>query len=179
MPFELCHDFSRLESPPISPELFHQAGCNVQQRNVLDDHTRDAGTQHLDGNFTPARKDCKVYLRYGSACRCDRVEVLEYLFDRKAISTLDGAIDLLYGKRGNLILQLGQLVGDVQRNQITSRGQYLAEFDEYGPERLQCQSQPLATRAPKMAPEQRRRQQGTQHAHTFMTEDKFVESVAQ
>src|SRR3954470_24630574 len=135
MPLELCHDFSGLEPPSVSPKFFHQTGSYVQQRNVLDNHPRNAGAQYLHGDFSSAGQDGKVHLRYGSACRCHGIEVLEHLLDRQAIGALNGAIDLLDGKRWNLILQLREFISDVERDKIATRGKYLAELDEYRSER--------------------------------------------
>src|SRR3954469_19287119 len=105
--------------------------------------------------------------------------MLEYLLHRQAIGALDGSIHLLNRKWRNLILQFRKFIGNVERDQVAPCGQYLAKFHKYRAERLQCQTQALATRARKAAPEQRHRQHRAQYANAFMTEYKFVESVAQ
>ncbi|MCY1359182.1 hypothetical protein D9M69_457390 [compost metagenome] len=56
-------------------------------------------------------------------------------------------------ERRHLVLQLGQLVGDVGRHQVAPRRQDLAELDEDRPQRRQRPPQALAARHVELAPD--------------------------
>jgi hypothetical protein len=67
--------------------------------------------------------------------------------DRLGRGALDLATRQLRRKRRHPVLQLRELVGDVERQQVAPRGEHLAELDEDRAERLER----LAQRCPRVA----------------------------
>ncbi len=81
-----------------------------------------------------------------SKLREDRLE-------RPAEGPLDDGARDRGGKRRHAILQLGELLGEVGRQQVAPRREHLAELDEDRPEPLQAQAQALAARRVEAPPD--------------------------
>src|SRR5258706_4375969 len=179
MPFELGHHFPGLEPAAVRPELLDKAGGDIEQRDVLDDDRRNSRTQNLDGDFESDGQHGEMDLRHRSAGDCHRIETFENLVDRQAVGAFQRAIGLFDRERRHSVLQPGELISDIERDQIAPRRQHLAELDEYRSERFKCEAQAFAAWTVELAAEQRRRQQQPQAANAPVTEEEFVKPVAQ
>ena len=160
----------------VRPQQFDQAGAGVQQRQVVVDDLRDTGTQYLDRDFRAVVQPREMHLRNRGAGDCGRIEFCKYLVDGLAIGALERGQHKLRRERRHLVLQFGEFVGDIRRQQIAPRRQHLTEFDEDRTERLQRKAQPHCAWRVKLAPEQQRLEHGTQAAHTFVAEKELVEA---
>ena len=138
MLLELRHHFARPQPPAVGKQLLHQAGGGIQQRHVVLDDRRDAGAQHLyrDGGAVTCSTG-KMHLRHRGGGDRRGVEFGEHLGQRLPVGRLQRGDRLDRGKRRHLVLQLGQLVGDVERHQVATGGEHLAELDEDRPQCLQ------------------------------------------
>ena len=154
---EFPDDFPGFKPSAVCPELFDQAGSDIEQRDVLDDDGGNAGPQHLDSHFAPVRQHGEVHLCHRGAGDRHRVKFRKDLADRPVVGTIQRLVYLLHRKWWHLVLQFRQFVRDVERNQVAARRQNLAELDENGSEGFQSEAQPLAARAIEAAPEQSRR----------------------
>src|SRR5437868_2043074 len=105
--------------------------------------------QHLDRNLAPVVEDGEMDLRDGRARDGFLVEGKEHFrnFLSKRFFNLENC--QARGERRHLVLQLGKLVGDVERQQVAARGEHLAELDEDRAERLERLAQALG--APRRA----------------------------
>ncbi len=175
---ELADDLARTQALAVRPQLFHQQRAGVQQRDVLLDHGRDVGPQHLDRDRRAVGKLGEMDLRDRSACDRRSVERLEHRVHRLAVEAGERGDHLLGWKRRDAVLQLGKLVGDVGRQEIAARGEHLAELDEDRPQVLAapaaiarraartCRARTSA-RAPPAAPrETARGRSGTRRVRT-------------
>jgi hypothetical protein len=178
---ELRHHFPRLESPAIGPEGFQQVGGDLQQRNVMLDHRLDAGAQDLDRDLAAIRQHREMHLRHRRRGNRRPVEGGEDLVHRLAIGLFELGDGQFRRKGRHAVLQLRQLVGDVQRQQVASGRQQLAELDEDRPQVFQGLAQAHGARGRQVAPEHqalRRKQQARAHARfDLVFEDQAVESV--
>ena len=79
------------------------------------------------------------------------IEGVEHLREGPSV----GALDRLAGdgarKRRHAILQLGELVGDIRRQQVAARGDRLAELHENGSELLEREPQARGAAHPPAA----------------------------
>ncbi len=139
---ELRHHLARLEAPRLGPEL-EQPRRGLEQPHVLGDLPLDPGAQHLDRDLGAVLELGQVDLRDRGAG--DRVapEIREDSVHAGAEASLDLRHGKIGGERRHLVLQLGQLVGDVERQQVAARREHLPELDEDGAERLERPAQPL------------------------------------
>src|SRR5438874_756373 len=89
----------------------------------------------------------------GDRCRRQRLRVEggKQLADGLAQRVLDDRASDLCIEWRNAILQLGQFIGDVARQKITTCGQHLAELHEDRPELLECESQTFRLRTTLLA----------------------------
>ena len=85
-----------------------------------------------------------VHLRDGGRGGRLDVETRKHAVERRPQGVLDGGDRHVAAERRDAILQLRQIVGDVRRNQIATRGQRLAELDEYRTQFLEREAQALA-----------------------------------
>jgi hypothetical protein len=100
---------------------------------------------------------------------CDRrgrqwlaVEASENRVDGFSVGGLQYRDGLFRGKRRHGVLQLGQLIGDVRRQQVAARRNRLAELDEYRPEFLEREADALALRCAAVpAPRREIEEKGT------------------
>ena len=84
--------------------------------------------------------------------------------------------EIVMNEGRDAVLQLGQLIGDICRHQVTPRRQHLTEFDENRPQGFQCQTQALGPRRLQPAPELQRIGQSHQAAGRLMFEHHLIES---
>ena len=82
-------------------------------------------------------------------------------------------------ERRHAVLQLGELVGDVGRQQVAPGRQHLAELDEDRAEPLERQAQALAARRVEAAPEVMTRTSRRSQRRWKLDERELVEPVAQ
>jgi hypothetical protein len=145
---ELRHHFARLQPLALGAAL-DQAGGGLKQRQVLGDRLFDARPQHLDRDLAAVLEGGEMYLRDRGARVGLALEGREHLADADTEAALDLAGGKLGGERRHAVLQLGELVGDVERQQVAPRREDLPELDEDWPEHLERLAQPhRARRAP-------------------------------
>jgi hypothetical protein len=118
-----------------------------------------------------------VDLRNRGAGDRGAIERLEYLVDRLRVNALERRHHLVRRKRRDLVLQLGQLVGDVSRQEVAPRRQHLSELDEDRAQILQRQTKPHGARRRYIAPEGDRARGGPQPVKAFVSEQELVEPV--
>ncbi len=112
-------------------------GDGVHQPEIAADGPLDAGPQHLDHDLGPVLQASGVDLRDGGGGERDGVERVEDVVDRAAPGLLDDGARLGPVEGRHLILELGQLDGQVVRQQIAPGREDLAELDEDGPQLFQ------------------------------------------
>ncbi|MNC38822.1 hypothetical protein D3C75_874490 [compost metagenome] len=98
-----------------------------------------------------------MHLGNGSRRQRRLVEVVKQGFDGAAQARLDLASGLLSAEGGHPVLQQGQLLGDVRRQQIPAGRQHLAELDEDGAQGLEGEANagaPAQLRLLVLEPEQ-------------------------
>ena len=103
----------------------------------------------------------------------------EHFVDGPVISALESGIHKLCREWRYLILQLGEFIRDIGRQQIAACRQQLAEFNE---DRTQCFEglpQALGPRRRELAPEQQVFNEPAQSTHAFMAEEEFIEPETQ
>ncbi len=95
-----------------------------------------------------------MHLRDGGRGERRLVEGAEHLRERPTVAVLERLAGDRARKRRHAILQLGELVGDIRRQQIAARGDRLAELHENGSELLEREPQALgaAHRSPPFEP---------------------------
>ena len=100
------------------------------------DNTVHAGPQYFDGHIAAVMQSGKVDLGYRGRGHRRRIELAVRLGNWHA----QAALDFGHGQRRvegrNPVLQFGQLVGKVRRQQVAAGREHLTEFDENGPQRL-------------------------------------------
>ena len=155
-----------------------QSGQRVEQGDVVVDDRRDARPENLDRHFAAVGQGRKVHLRHrGRGDRLD-IETREDLADRFAVGMLEFGDRQRRGKRRHLVLQLGQFLGDVRRQQVAAGGQHLAELDEDGAKRLQGTTQALGAWRRQIAPEQRGADQPGRKIGRVVIEDQLIQAMA-
>ena len=97
----------------------------------------DAGALHLDGDGGAVRQRRPVDLPDAGGGDGRGVELDEELLDRRAQLLLDAGAHLLPGHGGHVVLQLGQLDGQVGRDEVATGGEDLAHLDEGRAEALE------------------------------------------
>ena len=113
--FEFRHHLARLEAFSVSPQGFDQAAADIQQVDILVDQRRNAGAQDFYRCAAAILEHRKVNLSHRSGRDGDFVEFGKHLADRPAINLAQHFQRLCGGERRHAILQLGQLVGNVER----------------------------------------------------------------
>ena len=126
-------------------------------------------------SFSVAKCTCAIEaLATGSASKLAKIVV-----DRLAEGLLDQRARLRGRERRHAVLQLGELVGEVRRQQVAPRRQHLAELDEDRPEPLQPQAQPLAARRVEPAADGEHAHQRAHPALAEAGQRQLVQPVAQ
>ena len=148
---ELLDDLDR----PVENELLHVAfGQGRQVQHDLEVHLddrADARPAHLDGDFLAAFQARAVHL--GDRGRGDRVgvDLLEELRDRGAQLLLEDGLRFGKGEGGDAVLELGELVDELERDQVGAGRQHLPQLDVGRPELLDRHAHALRPREPLFA----------------------------
>ena len=118
--FVLDNDLARVEPVRVGPVSMGQIGDEAQQAHVASYDPLDFGTHHLDHYLATVQEPCRVDL--GDRCRRQRFacEFAEDLLDRTSERVTHDAGGRVARKRRHPVLQLGELVGDVFRQQIAA-----------------------------------------------------------
>ena len=114
------------ETRPI-PDLL---GEELEQREVLLDHLARVGPLHLHDDLLAVRERRTVHLRDRPGGERQRVDVVEDVLPRDAQLLLHHPDDLLLGERRHVVLQRGELLDELGREEVGTRGQDLAELAE-------------------------------------------------
>ena len=155
--------FARTQTPTIGKRDCYQISQYVQQCHIMGNRVFDAGADNLyrhlaPGEFAPA-DGRKMHLCDRGARDRRQVEIAEHFVicatHLCAVHAIQYCDDLLSSKGRYAILQGGQFLRDVGRNQIGARRKQLAKFDKNRPQTLQRQTQTQATRLAETAPEER------------------------
>ena len=130
---KLGHHFTRFQAATIFRKAFNELGKGIEQIDIMVHHLMHARTQYLDGHITAIVQSCKMHLRYGSGSDRLRVEFAVGLANSHAEATFNfshrqGRIERRYP-----ILQLGQFVSKVWRQQVAAGREHLAELNEDRP----------------------------------------------
>ncbi|OIQ69283.1 hypothetical protein GALL_491170 [mine drainage metagenome] len=146
---KLGHHFARLEPFAVIGQTVDPASHHSHQVQVFVDGRQHARTQHFDGNFTMLSA---AVLEYGKVHLGDRGagDWLALKRHKNVVhlfleSFLDDGNGHLARKRRHPILQHRQFIGDVDRQQVASRRQHLAELDKYRTQTLQRLTDTLST----------------------------------
>ena len=152
---KLGHHLAGFESAPIGRQPFQPAGHHAHQRQVFVNHRQHVGAQHLDRDlpFAPVAVNQyrEMHLRHRRAGHGFPLKTGEYLADRAAQSFLNGCSGQVCVKRRHRILQLGQFIGNVQRQQVPPGGEDLPELDKNRPQTLQSLANALPARRAEVA----------------------------
>ena len=145
----------------------------------MRDDRGDTGAQHFDRDGGAVMQAREMHLRHRG--RRDRrgLEFGEDFGQRFFVRSFQRGNGLAGRKRRHPVLQLGELVGDVERHQIAPGREHLPELDENGAERFQRTAQTHAARFGKRPPEQRGADQPAQRTHPFVAEKKLFQPEAQ
>ena len=176
---ELGHHLARLEPPAFRPDLLQQHRGDLEQREVVLDHALDARAQHLDGDLGAIGQAGEMHLRHRGRSHWRALEVVEDGVDRLAVEAFQHRQRLLGGEGRHAVLEQGELVGEVGRQQVAPGRQHLAELDEDRPERLERLAQARAARFRKRAPEEDLVPDVRQPAAAVGVEHHAVEAEAQ
>jgi len=172
---ELGDHLARLQASAVGPHGIDHRGGGLEERQVAVDHPADAGPQDLDGGLASVGQHREVHLRHRRARDGFALEILEDLVHRPTVDPRERRQHLVGGKRRHLVLQLRQLVGDVDRDQVATGGEHLAELHEDGTQRFERESQALAARAVEPAPEEDAADDRAQPADAAVREHELVE----
>ena len=109
------------------------------------------GPHHLDHHLAAIGKRGRVHLRDGG--RGQRLGIESW---NNSATGLPRAFSIMawacFAREWrHLVLQYGQFVGDIRRQQVTTGGQYLPEFHIHRAQFLQRQAQAFASRAAGVA----------------------------
>ncbi len=152
---ELGDHLARLQALAVGPQLLHPRGHVAHQREIAVDHRQHAGAQHLHGHLAAivgtAAQRGEVHLRDRGARHRMMVEAMEQRRQRLAQRPLDDGGRDLGVERRHAVLQLGQFVRHIGRQQVAARGQDLPELHEDRTELLQRQAQAFTARARRPA----------------------------
>lgn len=144
-PRQLVHDRRRLRHLELDELALGQAGQVLQDLDVGLDDAPQPRPLHLDHHLG-ARPDELGGMDLSQRGRGERlrIEAAEDALDRSPELALDDPPRLLSGERNSLILELLELLGDVERNEVGTGGQELAQLDERRPELLERAAQALS-----------------------------------
>ena len=154
---ELGHHLAGLEALAVGRQALHPPGHHAHETQVFLDHGQHTRAQHLDRHLAldamavPQRGE--MHLRNGGAGHRHAVKERENLIHRPPECPFDRGDGDLRVERRHAVLQPGQLVGHIGRQQVAACRKHLAELHENGPQALQRQAQPLAARCIQVASE--------------------------
>src|SRR5690606_24842128 len=144
--FVIAHHFHRAQPAAFPGYPLQRAGGQVQPLDILMDDVFDARAHHLHHHFTAIVQAGGMHLCYrGRRQRC-LGKLGEGVFYGDAQLLLDPPARQFGRERWNLVLQEGQLGGNVIRQQVAPGGKDLTELDEYRAQILERQPQPGAAR---------------------------------
>ncbi len=118
----------------------------MQHLEVAVDQLADTGPEQLDDHFRAVMQLRAVHLGNGRSGERFHVKTREHLTDRFAVGRIKHGDGLGRRKRRHAVLQAGQFIGDVRRQQVAARGDGLAELDEDRAEFLEREAYPHAER---------------------------------
>ncbi|MCY1528890.1 hypothetical protein D9M68_640120 [compost metagenome] len=171
-----------MQAARFGGDAFGQAGEQEQPGQVGADHRLEVRADHLDHHFLAAAQLRGVYLGDRGGGQRLAVEAREQAGDLGAELFLDQRHRVLGIERRHLVLEEGQLVGDVRRQQVAAGRQQLAELDEDRPEVLQRQAQAFAARQVQLPARQpapgQQEARGGQPPGQRQGEQQVVEAVA-
>ncbi len=153
---ELGDHLAWLQAPGIRPQSFKQNGEGVEQSEVVLDDRQHVRAQDLDRDFVTAILFLQPgEVNLGDRGRSDRYRVKfgKHVVCRTVIRLLDFRQRKMRIEWRHLILQFGEFVGDVGRQQVATGRQHLSELDENRPQRLQRHAQSCCPRRGEVAPE--------------------------
>ncbi len=176
---EFADDVARPETLAVGPQLLDQRRGGAQERDVLVDHLCDVRSQHLDRDLGAVGQLGKMHLRDRRARHRYAVERPEHLVDGLAVEAHERRDHGVRRERRHPVLQLGELVGDVERNQVATGRKHLPELDEDGPEILEREAQAHGPRCRRVAPERQRVRDRPHRAKPFVAGQELVEPVLQ
>ena len=131
---KLGHHLFGLEALAISGQPVNPACHHSQQAQVFFHDGQHTRTQHLHRHLTrftgAVLNDGKVHLCNGGAGNRDAVKRDEEVAQLLVESSLYAGNSHVAVKRWHLVLQAGELVCDVKRQQIAPSGEHLAKLDK-------------------------------------------------
>ena len=112
-------------------------------------------------------------------CRCEGllIESLENGFDGLFVGAFDDGLGLFRRKRRHGVLQFGEFVGNVGRQEVTPRRDRLPELDEDRSEFLESKPDSFPQRRGPVAPSRRQVEQEPQRPQQVRFLDDVVEPV--
>ena len=177
--FDFGDHVERADLVGVGVDPIGQFAERTQQFDIALDARLNIGPQHLDHDFAAIAQFGGMHL--GDRGRGQRllVEGGEASADGGAERAFDGDARLAAGERCDLVLQRGQFVGDVGRQQIATGREDLAELDEDRPELGQGQDQARAARQGRDLGRRARHEQArpTQDAEAVGIVDDVIESI--
>jgi len=180
---ELGDHLARLQALGVGPELFHPRGEITHEREVAVDHGQHARAQHLDRHLaavvrtTAQRRE--MHLRNRRARHRMMIKAMEQRRQRLAQRLLDNRCRHLRVKRGHTVLQFGEFIRHIRRQQITPRRQHLTELHEDGPKLLERQAQALAAWALGLAAQRQQPHQRTDAPALETRQRELIQPVVQ
>ena len=135
---ELGDHLARLQALAVGRQPLDPARQRAHQREVVVDRREHAGPQHLDRDLAAvaaASRSAPARSRRWPPARRRSCAKTASIGRPKARST--SARATVGRERRHAVLQLGELVGEVGRQQVAPRRQHLAELDEDRPEALE------------------------------------------
>ena len=134
---ELVDHFHGAQPPGVGRQAHGQRGAGAQQAQVVLDHVQHARAQHLHGHLGAVVQAGTVNLGDGGRGDGLAAELGKGLLQPHLQPALDLGYGLIGRERRNPVLQQGQFVGDVGRQQVAPGGQHLAELHEDRPQALE------------------------------------------
>ena len=180
---ELGHHFARLEALAVAGELFHPTGHHVHERQVFVDDALHAWAHHLDGHLAlvafAVADGGKVHLRNrgaGHGLALEGEKNFAERFAKRFFNRLDRNLRI---EGRHAVLQLGQLLCHIGRQQVAARGQHLTKFDKNRPQLLQRLAQALPARSVQAAAQGQDTAQDTQPRVAKAGEHQLVQPITQ
>ena len=172
---EFADDFARLEPFAIGPHRLDQPGSGVEQGKITVDDAGDARPQDLHRHLAAVGQRRKMDLRDRGARHRLALERGKHLVHGFAIYPFQNGERLGGRKRGHAVLQGGQFIGYVVRDQVTPRRQHLTELDEDRTQTLQRLTQTFAAGTIEPTPEENHPHHRAQPAQTGVSEHESIE----
>ena len=119
---ELSHHFAWLEALAVGKQALQQPGHCAQQCQILFNDRQNAWAQNLDRDFLAVRQFGEVYLCHGCAGDRGGVKFVENLLRGPAIGADQDGTGLVWRNRRHPVLQLGQFIGQIRRQDVAPGG---------------------------------------------------------